>query len=217
MASQSYTIKCYTGCVLGWAAVKNDVSRDHVPKEYCVGKNGFDGNMTLEEVIDIVAKPVNASLIMKSGPRAKWYVKKVEAKQADTILNGKTTTGERRRGITIDRCYVVTFDEDVSVGKPTTRAMTRAMTHANASRTRKTTAAPALVDVTETKNSVIPSFDMKEVADEVECRRWSGPTMSQKSFTDLMCAIRWAEQSANKMQGWMYPGVKVSQQHQHEQ
>lgn len=205
-----------------------DVSREGIPTEYCVGKQGFDKNLSLDEVIEFIAKPKKANLIVKTGPNAKWYVKNISVEDATQTIKSAT-----KNYIATDKskCYVVSFDAEATetattgavvrtstrVGKPTTRAMTRAMTHANASRTRKTTAAPALVDVTETKNSVIPSFDMKEVADEVEGRRWSGPTRSQKSFTDLMCAIRWAEQSANKMHGWMYPGVKVSQQHQHEQ
>lgn len=197
MASQAYSVQCYSGCDI--YKFKHDVSRDSIPEKYCVGKNGFDKNLSLDDVIEFIAKPKKANLIVKSGPNAKWYVKKVSVEDAKQTIKSGT-----KNYLSIDKskCYVVSFEDERVVGK--TKSF----------RTKKTTAAPALVDVT--KNSVIPTFDMKEVADEIEGRRWSGPTMSQKSFTDLMCAIRWAEQSANKMRGWVYPGVNVLQPHQHQ-
>lgn len=101
-SSVSYNLTCYTGCdVYKW---KHDVSRDDVPYQYCKGKNGFDKNMSLDDVIEIIAKPKGANLIIKSGPRAKWYVKKVSPDEAR-----RTITHRKKDYIEIknSKCYVV--------------------------------------------------------------------------------------------------------------
>ena len=50
MASISYKITCYSGFD-AFKAV-HDVSRDDVPFQFCVGKNGFDKGLPLEDVIE---------------------------------------------------------------------------------------------------------------------------------------------------------------------
>lgn len=60
--------------------------------------------MTLDEVIEIIAKPKGANLIIKSGPRAKWYVKNVSPDDAR-----RTITYRKKDYIEIknSKCYVV--------------------------------------------------------------------------------------------------------------
>lgn len=104
MASASYTVTCYNGCDIYKS--HHDVSRTDVPFQYCVGKNGFDKNMTLDDVIQLIAKPKGANLIVKSGPNAKWYVKKVDAEDArDIIKMGK----KYYISIPSSKCYVVEY------------------------------------------------------------------------------------------------------------
>lgn len=102
MVSVSYTTTCYSGCdIYKW---KYDVSRDDIPLQYCKGKNGFDKNMSLDEVITIIAKPKGANLIIKPGPNAKWYVKNVSIDDArKTILDGDKDYIALKNS----KCYVV--------------------------------------------------------------------------------------------------------------
>jgi hypothetical protein len=103
MAAISYKTTCYTG-VDAFKAVY-DVTRDDVPYQYCTGKNGFDANLTLDEVITKIAKPKEANFIVKTGPKAKWYVKKVSPTEAhETLKKGdKYCTVKNPTA----KCYVV--------------------------------------------------------------------------------------------------------------
>ena len=71
-----YKLTCFSGIDAYKFAF--DISRDNIPEKYCVGKNGFDKNLSLEQVINFIAKPKNANFIVKPGANAKWYVKKVD-------------------------------------------------------------------------------------------------------------------------------------------
>lgn len=69
---------------------KYDVTRDGLDAKYCIGNNGFDKHMSLEEVIQKIAIPKKANLIIKHGPNAKWYVKQVPIEEIDKTLREKT-------------------------------------------------------------------------------------------------------------------------------
>ena len=44
--------------------------------EGCVGKNGLDKNLSLERILEIAYKmDKKPNVIIKAGPRAKWYLK----------------------------------------------------------------------------------------------------------------------------------------------
>jgi hypothetical protein len=45
--------------------------------KYCVGKEGIDKNLTFSEVCEL-AFEVKANIIVKGGPNAKWYLKKID-------------------------------------------------------------------------------------------------------------------------------------------
>lgn len=45
--------------------------------KYCVGKEGIDKNLTFPEVCEL-AFEVKANIIVKGGPNAKWYLKKID-------------------------------------------------------------------------------------------------------------------------------------------
>ena len=104
MASVSHKITCYSGIDAYKAPKAYDVSRDDVPYQYCVGKNGFDKELSLETVIEKIAMPKRANLIVKMGPNAKWYVKKITAEEAhDTLKKGKKYCVKSPSS----KCYVV--------------------------------------------------------------------------------------------------------------
>lgn len=103
MAAISYKTTCYTG-VNAYNTVF-DVSRDDIPYQYCKGKCGFDKNLTLDEVITKIAKPKEANFILKTGPNAKWYVKKVSPTEAhETLKKGKKYCTVKNSAA---KCYVV--------------------------------------------------------------------------------------------------------------
>jgi len=56
-----------------------------------VGKNGFDKNATLEEIIEQIAIPNEAHVIVKRTPKSKCYVKQINVEDALEIITNKTT------------------------------------------------------------------------------------------------------------------------------
>jgi hypothetical protein len=55
--------------------------------EGCVGKSGLDKNLSLERILEIAHKmndPPN--VIIKAGPRAKWYLKRCVKTLIDTEI-----------------------------------------------------------------------------------------------------------------------------------
>ncbi len=48
----------------------------------CIGKHGIDKNYSLDKLIEL-AYEVDANIIIKSGPNAKWYLKKVRLNEID--------------------------------------------------------------------------------------------------------------------------------------
>lgn len=103
MASVSYKTTCYSG-VEPWKA-NFDVSRDNVQPEYCIGNNGFDKSLLFEEVVECIAKPKNAHVIIKAGPNAKWYVKDIKADLAhETLKRGTKYCTVKNPNA---KCYVV--------------------------------------------------------------------------------------------------------------
>jgi hypothetical protein len=103
MASLSYSTTCYSG-IEAFKAVY-DITRDGIPFQYCKGKNGFDKEMSLEDVIEKIAKPKRANFIVKTGPNAKWYVKKITPEEAhETLKVGKKYCTVKNPTA---KCYVV--------------------------------------------------------------------------------------------------------------
>ena len=103
MPSVSYKTTCYAG-VDAFKAVF-DISRDDVPYQFCGGKNGFDKNWTLDDEVTKIAKPKGANFIVKTGPNAKWYVKKVEPSRAyETLKQGNKYCTVKNPNA---KCYVV--------------------------------------------------------------------------------------------------------------
>jgi hypothetical protein len=56
-----------------------------------VGKNGFDKNASLEEIIEQIVIPNGAHIIVKKSPRSKWYVKRISLNSALEIIANKTS------------------------------------------------------------------------------------------------------------------------------
>ena len=65
------TITKYTGVDIGFIA--SNITSTHDSR---VGKDGFDKNLSLEEVIQI-AKDTKSNVIVKAGKNAKWYLKRI--------------------------------------------------------------------------------------------------------------------------------------------
>lgn len=81
----NYSLSCYQNV----DAYKNryDISRENVPQKYCIGANGFDKTLTIEEVIEHIAIPNGGNVIVKGGKNSKWYVKKVPPEILSTFNN----------------------------------------------------------------------------------------------------------------------------------
>jgi hypothetical protein len=56
-----------------------------------VGKNGYDKNATIEEIIEQIAIPNKAHVIIKRTPNSKWYVKQIDVDRALEIIREKST------------------------------------------------------------------------------------------------------------------------------
>ncbi len=83
----NYSMSCYHDIDLyKW---KYDISRDNVPHKYCIGKNGFDKTLTIEEVIEHIAIPNGANVVVKGGKNAKWYVKNVPSDNIESTIRLK--------------------------------------------------------------------------------------------------------------------------------
>lgn len=68
---------------------KYDISRENIPHKYCIGKNGFDKTLTIEEVIEHIAIPYGGNVIVKAGKNAKWYVKNIPFEVVDSSVRTK--------------------------------------------------------------------------------------------------------------------------------
>lgn len=61
------------GVDLGW----NESNIQPPDREGCVGKSGLDKNLSLGEILEIAYKIHDKpNIIIKAGPRAKWYLKR---------------------------------------------------------------------------------------------------------------------------------------------
>lgn len=72
-----YTITKFNAVDVGFHS-SNIEPKDGIGR---VGKAGIDKSFTLEQMIEI-AKESNANIIVKGGENAKWYLKRVEDKDA---------------------------------------------------------------------------------------------------------------------------------------
>jgi hypothetical protein len=97
-----YTITCYKDCDLyKW---KHDITRDGIPIHMCKGNNGFDKNLSLQEVVEYICIPKGGSLIIKNGPNAKWYVKTIDVRDVKQTICDKQTNYTQKKN---SRCYLV--------------------------------------------------------------------------------------------------------------
>jgi hypothetical protein len=59
--------------------------------EGCVGENGLDKSLNLDQVIRIAYKMENTpNIIIKAGPNAKWYLKRFPTDQIENEIQKQT-------------------------------------------------------------------------------------------------------------------------------
>jgi hypothetical protein len=90
------------GCDVGWHC-----SNIHpIDREGCVGAGGIDKSYTLDMVMDLAYKLDNKpNIIIKAGPNAKWYMKKVHVDEIDNEI-------EKQKWRDTSRCTMFIIDWD---------------------------------------------------------------------------------------------------------
>jgi hypothetical protein len=83
MTTTTYTIDVYEGFHI--CPQFNDLRANNLR----VGKNGYDKNATLEEIIEQVAVPNQAHIIVRRTPKSKWYVKQMDIDTALQVIHDK--------------------------------------------------------------------------------------------------------------------------------
>lgn len=74
--------------------------------EGCVGKRGIDKNFTLEQILTLAYKmEQKPNIIIKAGPKAKWYLKKFDIQTIDYEI-------EKQAWRDVSRCtmYIIEWD-----------------------------------------------------------------------------------------------------------
>ena len=75
--------------------------------EGCVGKSGLDKNLSLEKILEIVYKmDKKPNIIVKAGPRAKWYLKQCP----EDLIDQKIESQRRWRDISRCIMWVINWD-----------------------------------------------------------------------------------------------------------
>ncbi len=65
----------------------NDSNLRPANDEGCVGKSGLDKNLSLERILEIAYKmDEKPNIIIKAGPRAKWYLKRCHKNLIDAEI-----------------------------------------------------------------------------------------------------------------------------------
>lgn len=75
--------------------------------EGCVGKSGLDKNLSFQEILEIVYKmDEKPNVIIKSGPRGKWYLKRCPMNLIDIEIE------KQRSWRDISRCtmWIIVWD-----------------------------------------------------------------------------------------------------------
>ena len=75
------------GCDVGYHS-----SNIHpINREGCVGKNGIDKTYTFEMVLNLAYRmPQKPNIIIKAGPNAKWYLKRVERESLEEEIENQS-------------------------------------------------------------------------------------------------------------------------------
>ena len=77
-----------------------------IDREGCVGASGIDKSYTLDMVMDLAYKLDNKpNIIIKAGPNAKWYMKKVHVDVIDNEI-------EKQKWRDTSRCTMFIIDWD---------------------------------------------------------------------------------------------------------
>jgi hypothetical protein len=78
-----------------------------VNNEGCVGKSGLDKNLSLERILEIAYKmEKKPNVIIKAGPRAKWYLKQCPKDLIDSEIEKQ----RRWRNISRSTMYIIDWD-----------------------------------------------------------------------------------------------------------
>ena len=77
-----------------------------IDREGCVGASGIDKSYTLDMVMKLAYKLDNKpNIIIKAGPNAKWYMKKVHVDEIDNEI-------EKQKWRNTSRCTMFIIDWD---------------------------------------------------------------------------------------------------------
>lgn len=73
----------------------------------CVGKSGLDKNLSFERILDIVYEMDDRpNIIIKAGPRAKWYLKRC----APDLIDIKIEKQRNWRDISRSTMWIIVWD-----------------------------------------------------------------------------------------------------------
>jgi hypothetical protein len=86
----TYTIDVYEGFHI-YPQFNSKQNIDLRTYDLRVGKNGYDKNATLEEIIEQIAVPNQAHVIVRRTPKSKWYVKQIDIDTALKVIQDKKT------------------------------------------------------------------------------------------------------------------------------
>ena len=90
------------GCDVGW----HGSNIQPIDREGCVGAGGIDKSYTLDMVMKLAYKLDNKpNIIIKAGPNAKWYMKKVHVDEIDNEI-------EKQKWRNTSRCTMFIIDWD---------------------------------------------------------------------------------------------------------
>ena len=90
------------GCDVGW----HGSNIQPIDREGCVGASGIDKSYTLDMVMKLAYKLDNKpNIIIKAGPNAKWYMKKVHVDEIDNEI-------EKQKWRNTSRCTMFIIDWD---------------------------------------------------------------------------------------------------------
>jgi len=92
------------GCDVGWYGSYGDLHPKD--REGCVGASGIDKTYTLDMVIKLAYKMDDKpNIIVKAGPNAKWYLKKVPPSKIDEAIEKHKWRDSSRSTM-----YIITWD-----------------------------------------------------------------------------------------------------------
>ncbi len=79
--------------------------------EGCVGKQGIDKNYNLQQVLELAYKmEEKPNIIIRSGPKAKWYFKKVPSEDVESRISQYMEKNEWNNSVSRCIMYIIEWE-----------------------------------------------------------------------------------------------------------